>query len=395
MILTREEKERFVLDLYNQGKSTREIAEEARMSFRDIGAIKNKAMEEKETSKVQADKVSQSTQAYKLFSEGKSPVQVAIALNIQEPEVAKFYLEYWKLVQHHSLSRIYEEIKGDIGYFVNLYRLAKTASMNVQQVNRLLTIANNHLPSVEYRYERLKREADDIEANTHNSARILQDLSDQIATMRKTLDQYELSCKEQRLELTKLQMQKVRLQEIVDNFQNNDEGYIKIRNTAEEKVVSALSDRRMLLKLALLSLTESMRKDTDRYSSLIYHNIPSTAASADYSSNHYYETDSYGQQQYPSQDYIDMISDEAEKLYNKLTKEMINITITDYASSILPSLPTLSQSNEEQQPKPLLQSLPEVESYHIHNRRQEDRFIESSRTYNENENNEDRDNEDN
>src|SRR5947208_594110 len=100
MILTREEKERFVLDLYNQGKSTREIAE-ARMSFRDIGAIKNKAMEEKETSKVQADKVCQSTQAYKLFSEGKSPVQVAIALNIQEPEVAKFYLEYWKLVQHH------------------------------------------------------------------------------------------------------------------------------------------------------------------------------------------------------------------------------------------------------------------------------------------------------
>jgi DNA-binding CsgD family transcriptional regulator len=91
MVLTREEKERFVLDLYNQGKSTREIAEEARMSFRDIGAILNKAKEEKETSKEQAEKVSQSTQAYKLFSEGKSPVQVAIALNLQEPEVAKFY----------------------------------------------------------------------------------------------------------------------------------------------------------------------------------------------------------------------------------------------------------------------------------------------------------------
>ena len=43
MVLTREEKERLVLDLYNQGKSTREIAEEARMSFRDIGAIKEKS----------------------------------------------------------------------------------------------------------------------------------------------------------------------------------------------------------------------------------------------------------------------------------------------------------------------------------------------------------------
>ncbi|MGB6628162.1 MAG: hypothetical protein WBE61_08510 [Nitrososphaeraceae archaeon] len=75
MILKREERERFVLDLYNQGKSTREIAEEARMSFRDIGAILDKAEEEKETNKEQAEKMSQSTQAYKLYSEGKSPIQ--------------------------------------------------------------------------------------------------------------------------------------------------------------------------------------------------------------------------------------------------------------------------------------------------------------------------------
>ena len=47
MVLTREEKERFVLDLYNQGKSTREIAEEARMSFRDIGVILDKAEDER------------------------------------------------------------------------------------------------------------------------------------------------------------------------------------------------------------------------------------------------------------------------------------------------------------------------------------------------------------
>ena len=43
MILTREEKERLVLDLYNQGTPTREIAKEAGMSFRDIGAIIEKS----------------------------------------------------------------------------------------------------------------------------------------------------------------------------------------------------------------------------------------------------------------------------------------------------------------------------------------------------------------
>jgi hypothetical protein len=46
MLITRQERERAVLDLYhNQRKTIRDIAKEARMSFRDIGAILNKADE--------------------------------------------------------------------------------------------------------------------------------------------------------------------------------------------------------------------------------------------------------------------------------------------------------------------------------------------------------------
>ena len=54
MISTREEKEKLVLDLYNQGKSTREIAQIAHMSFRDIGRIVDKEEKEKEAKKKHA-----------------------------------------------------------------------------------------------------------------------------------------------------------------------------------------------------------------------------------------------------------------------------------------------------------------------------------------------------
>jgi hypothetical protein len=106
MVLTRQEKERLVLDLYNQGKTIREIAKEARMSFRDIGAILNKAVKEKtegikqqndnndvEESKEQEQQqhLSLSAQAYKLFSDRKTPLEVAIALNLGQPEVTKLY----------------------------------------------------------------------------------------------------------------------------------------------------------------------------------------------------------------------------------------------------------------------------------------------------------------
>jgi hypothetical protein len=85
-----------------------------------------------------------------------------------------------------------------------LYGLAKAARMGVEQVVKVPHIANNDLPVVEHRYGRSKRDLDSIEALKQNSATILQELSDQVAIMCKTLDQYELPCKEQRLELTKL-----------------------------------------------------------------------------------------------------------------------------------------------------------------------------------------------
>ena len=160
-ILNRQERERLVLNLYNQGKTIREIAKEVRMSFRDIGAILNKAVEEKtEESKEQEEQqqLSLSAQAYKLFSEGKTPLEVAIALNLRESEATKFYKEYWKLKQLHNLSMVYEETKGDIEPFLKLYRLSKAKGMGVKQVVDALEIANNDLSDIEERFKTLRND---------------------------------------------------------------------------------------------------------------------------------------------------------------------------------------------------------------------------------------------
>ena len=174
MTLTRQEKEKLVLDLYyNQNKSYHQIAKEARICPRDIKAILEKTVKAMELK----DSMSVSSQAYKLFSERRTLAQVAIALNLREPEVTKFYMEYCKLTQLDSLCRIYDKIKDDIHHFVNLYILSKVARMNTQEVVKLLTIANNDLPSVEYRCEKLKREEASLQAGNQNSARILEELS--------------------------------------------------------------------------------------------------------------------------------------------------------------------------------------------------------------------------
>ena len=146
--LTRDERRRRVLDLHNQGMSTREIAKLLHMSFTDIGKILKDSDKEKEAEQQRTRQDFLSSQAYTLFSEGKSPVQVAIELNIRASEAIMFQREYCELEGLHNLNQIYQEIKGDIWHFVNLWESVKAAGMGVPHVNRLLTIANNDLPSV-------------------------------------------------------------------------------------------------------------------------------------------------------------------------------------------------------------------------------------------------------
>jgi hypothetical protein len=272
MTSTRQDKEKLVLDpYYNQNESYHQIAKEARICPRDIKAILEKtvkAMELKESMSV-------SSQAYKLFSERKTLAQVAIALNLREPEVTKFYMEYCKLTQLDSLCRIYDRIKDDIYPFVNLYILSKVARMDAQQVVRLLTIANNDLPSVEYRCEKLKREEASLQAGNQNSARILEELSHLISTTQNTLEQYELSCKERGLEITKLQLQKIRLEALVNDFQDRNEEYLKVIKAVGEEVLGGLPNAKVFLRCALLSITESIRNNPERYRSIFYNMSPS------------------------------------------------------------------------------------------------------------------------
>ena len=89
--------------------------------------------------------------------------------------------------------------------------------------------------------------------------------------------------------------------------------------------------------------------------------IPKTQSIVYSSNQHYGAAFSGQQQQYPSQDCIDVLLEEAEKLYNKLVKELVDESISDYASIILSSLPLLQPSDELQQPRSLLQSPPEGE----------------------------------
>ena len=84
------------------------------MSVRDISRIIRKLdgiPEEK----------SLETQALDLFYQGKKPIEVAVALNLNAQKISKLYKDYLKLGGFHKLVSLYEEINDNLSLFLKLY----------------------------------------------------------------------------------------------------------------------------------------------------------------------------------------------------------------------------------------------------------------------------------
>jgi predicted transcriptional regulator len=128
----REERKKRVRDLYfKDRRTTREIAKIERISIRDISNILKE-----EESKQQKNKQYQIySKAYELFSKGKRPAEVAIALSLREPEATKLFIEYCKLKRLHILISIHKATNGKLGPFLKLYKqLIKQKGMSIEQV---------------------------------------------------------------------------------------------------------------------------------------------------------------------------------------------------------------------------------------------------------------------
>jgi hypothetical protein len=340
-----EERKKRIIDLhYNQGKTTRDIAKIERVSIRDISSV----LKEEESKQEKYKHQELSSKAYKLFSEKKSLVEVAIALNLREPEVTKLYREYLKLQGLHKLNLIYEEIGDDnIGDFVKFYNRAKERGMGRMHMVKALAITNEDLPYLEEKCELRKIEISDLESKKEQLNNGLHNLNDKIASHKVLLKSYTTSYDRKLQELKILNNEISRLEALVTHFKNNNEEYLRIERTVEEKVKNVLADSKVLLHKAIFSIIETLRNGNnitkDHLISFLakeaievshyrdYNYVSSTSTSSSSSSSVEHNLAQH------IEDSKDTILEEAEKLYDHMTKELTDIIIDNTAFNMMPS----------------------------------------------------------
>ncbi|HEX5904668.1 MAG TPA: hypothetical protein VFY50_01330 [Candidatus Nitrosocosmicus sp.] len=329
--MSRDEKERRIIDLYyNQGKTTREIIKELRVSPNYVSAILKKE-EEKNNNIVtnkqhQPSSSSHATKAYELFSNGKTPLQVAIALNIKQSEVTKYYKEYWILKRLHKLYSAYTELGDEgLGAFLKLYRLIKEKGMSVEQVVNAIEIAIHKLPYMENLYKQAKDEVNKLQY-------IRQGLLNDIAALRyKTsiLDKTAFSCEQERMRteqrLQELTAQKDRIERLITNVLN-EEGYSKLEHITKENVKAILSDNKKLISVSFAALLQTLKTDPQMIK--LIQNMSSANDGEQYKENNnivkYLEFNK------------DSILDLAEKHYENLVEALTNSAISNTAASSSP-----------------------------------------------------------
>src|SRR5215207_5338701 len=151
MVLSREEKEKVVLDLYyTKGYTYKQLTKELRLSPNQLREIIKRHEEKNDAIANEKKELSLSSKDYKLFYEGRTNVQVAIKLDIPQAQVTQFRLEYWRLQDQDKLESLYTVTKGKASRLWKLYReLVIQRGMSFEAVANAVDIDLNRLPDME------------------------------------------------------------------------------------------------------------------------------------------------------------------------------------------------------------------------------------------------------
>ena len=239
MYLSKEEKARRIIDLYyNQGKTYHEIVKELKVSPNFVNAVLKKHEEEENAAAVtkikheqQENKTSKEVASFKLFSEGKNTIEVAIELKLSEEEVTQFYKGFLKLKGLYKFSIIYEKYIHHIPRLLKLCTEAEEEGVDIEQLLKLSELAADNNPVGLSQLEKLRqwhlselremeKERSEMETQLHRMKaenekyeNILFVLKSEISTIKDQRENYRKSCERERQELEKLKKEKESIDE--------------------------------------------------------------------------------------------------------------------------------------------------------------------------------------
>jgi hypothetical protein len=271
MVISKEEKRRIIDLHFNQGKTIREVCRIMGKSSHDITPVTKEHRIELDQNYALAnghqddivqreqDRIIPNVKAYKLFEEGKSPLEVAAELNLPGPQVQQFYIEYLNMRQMHKLVTIYQESQNSMGYFLKLFRLGKQEGVTPEQVMKLIQMSDS-IYKLQGKLQQLQSEVLDMSKRKSLGQEKLEDLHKEIDAAQEKLNMVNETFNVKYEELKEACSQAQKLQHYVEEFKEGQD-YQELESIVRIEVGKSVSDNKELLQNALFSVSLALRND--------------------------------------------------------------------------------------------------------------------------------------
>jgi hypothetical protein len=337
MPVSNEEKRRIIDLHFNQGKTIREVCRIMGKSSHDITPVTREHRvrlaqdyvlangEESEVIQHEQDRVIPNVKAYKLFDEGKSPLEVTAELNLPGPQVQQFYVEYLNMRRMHKLVTIYQETQNSMGYYLKLFRLGKEKGVTPEQIMKLVQMSDS-IHKLQDKLQHLQSEVLDISRKKSVGHEELNNLHREIDNTQEKLNLVKKTFDIKYGELKEACSQAQKLQNCVERFIEGQD-YQELESAVRNEVEKTLLDNKELLQNALFSILLALRNQPDRYyivDSMELTHFTTTIIKYD---SYLASRRSPGSEQFIAGRVLEM----AEKIFKNLQKSIVDSTISTAA----------------------------------------------------------------
>ena len=243
------QKKALVIQLYEQGKTRRQIAEVAHMGFKDIADVIRKHIGE-DSNLVDKPQKSKDTLALELFLQGKQSVEVAIELDMPADKVEELHVQYWRLSKLDSLEILYHEAEYSLSLLLRLHNILKEKRITKDKdISDLIELTNNGLPSIRNRFEEVLNQVTALDTEKAKLDAEIRGLKNSIYTNNEIINR-------QGVQLRTLDRKQSQLQVMLRNI-NKHPNYHKVVEIVDQR----LNDKRSLLVAALLAVFKTLKSN--------------------------------------------------------------------------------------------------------------------------------------
>jgi len=176
--LTKKEKERKVVELYEKGKNIRDISKRVHMNFEDIGEITRKLSGD-EYPIEKSKKYSKHSQALELFHRGESNLSVAMKLGLSDSETIGENKQYRRLIGYDRFCELYDQNEGKLESLLLLDNDLRNGNLSIRDAIEGVTYARK-LNSMKLECNALQNDAQRLKHENSYRWNLLQSLKQDI-----------------------------------------------------------------------------------------------------------------------------------------------------------------------------------------------------------------------